>query len=92
MRDIILNVAEIGILMGFMETDQDVKDIAKQCNECATRGAGYRVLENHLQSMCSKRDKLALNLAKSLAITFVAVQGPQVNPVEIARETETSVF
>jgi hypothetical protein len=45
-----------------------------------------------MQNMCFKRGALALVLAKSIAVSFVAEQGPQVNPVETASDTETSVF
>ena len=86
-----MNVAQIGILMGFMEADQAVKDTALRCNECATRGEPYRLLELHVDNMRVKRSELALCLAKSLAITFVAEQGPQVNPVETAGEAATAV-
>jgi hypothetical protein len=90
-KTITLNETQMELLKNYIKVGEDVVALAKQCRECPD-GPAYRVLNIHFEN---KRDcvlKEARVLAESLAIAFVAEQGPQVNPVEIASEAETSVF
>lgn len=82
---------DMKLLKEYIAADNDQCELAKQCVECPD-GPGYRVLNIHFENMCAKRDKYARLLCSKIAQAFVAGQGPQVNPVEIASETETSVF
>jgi hypothetical protein len=82
---------DMKLLKEYIAADNDQCELAKQCVECPD-GPGYRVLNIHFENMCEKRDKYARLLCSRIAQTFVAEQGPQVNPVGTAGEAATAVL
>jgi hypothetical protein len=76
---ITLNAEQTKLLKEFMQTDADVLELVEQLNE-NRGGDGQRTLRNHFENMCDKRGRIANRLAASLQMSFVAEQGPRVNP------------
>lgn len=89
-KPITLNETQMELLEEFVKADADVIDLARQVSECKGVTESYRVLNMHFQNMWAKRSQMARKLASSLAITFVAEQGPRKNPEGTAGNTETS--
>ena len=87
-QTITLNAEQTKLLKEFISTDADVLELVEQLNE-NRGGDGQRTLRNHFENMCDKRSRLASRLAASLSITFVAEQGPRVNPEETAGDAGT---
>ena len=87
-KTITLNGTQMKLLEAYMETDASVLELVEQLNE-NRGGDGQRTLRNHFENMCDKRSRLASRLAASLSITFVAEQGPRVNPEETAGDAGT---
>ena len=88
-KTITLNEKQMEMLKNWMKTDQDLLELADQC--VASKGglAGFRVANIRFEDMRNKRDREAYLLVASLQMSFVAEQGPRVNPEETAGDAGT---